>query len=137
MKKRDRDFKKIYILRFRFRWNGKNCYKISILCQIQLLIWLQYVFHVPRIQTAHNLWGLLVSSVQKLLEKIGDLRAIAILVKLNLGIFGICWSTLKPDQIVSDYHPTFFILGIYICFLRIKKKNIWCLVCPVLPRSSK
>ena len=44
---------------------------------------------IPRIQTADIVWGLLVSSVRKLLEKIGDLRAIAILVKLNLGILDI------------------------------------------------
>ena len=45
--------------------------------------------HVPRIQKAHTLWGLLVSSIRKLLEKVGDLRDIAILVQSNFGIFDI------------------------------------------------
>ena len=35
------------------------------------------------------------SSVRNLLEKVGDLRDIAILVQSNFGIFDIYWSTLN------------------------------------------
>ena len=43
-------------------------------------------------------WGLLVSSVRKLLEKVGDLRDIAILVQSNFGIFDIYRSTLAQSN---------------------------------------
>ena len=39
--------------------------------------------------SVYTVWGLLVSSVRKLLEKVGDLRDIAILVQSIFGIFGI------------------------------------------------
>ena len=76
--------------------------------------------HVPRIQKAHIVWGLLVSSVRKLLEKVGDLRDIAILVQSNFGIFDIYWSVLnlvKLSRIIILY---FWILGMYLLFLKVK-----------------
>ena len=39
--------------------------------------------------SVYTVWGLLVSSVRKLLEKVGDLRGSAILVQSNFGIFDI------------------------------------------------
>ena len=47
-----------------------------------------------------------VSSVRNLLEKVGDLRGIAILVQSNFGIFDIYWSTLnlvKLSRIIIVY----------------------------------
>ena len=47
-----------------------------------------------------------VSSARNLLEKVGDLRGIAILVQSNFGIFDIYWSTLnlvKLSRIVILY----------------------------------
>ena len=57
--------------------------------------------HVPRIQKAHIVWGLLVSSVRKLLEKVGDLRDIAILVP-SRDI-----ETEKPSQLTRKENANF------------------------------
>ena len=46
------------------------------------------------------------SSVRKLLEKVGNLRDIAVLVQLNLVFFTFIDLHLR-SQIVSDYHPLF------------------------------
>ena len=54
-----------------------------------------------------------VSSVRNLLEKVGDLRGIAILVQSNFGIFDIYWSTLnlvKLSRIVILYFQMGFLL---------------------------
>ena len=67
-------------------------------------------------------WGLLVSSVRKLLEKVGDLRDIAILVQSNFGIFDIYWPVLnlvKLSRIIILYFLFygFFTIEIKIIFL--------------------
>ena len=64
----------------------------------------------------HMIWGLLVSSVRKLLEKVGDLRALQFWSNQFWHFWHLLVNT-KPGQIVSDYHP--LILGLmYICFLK-------------------
>ena len=45
-----------------------------------------------------------VSSVRNLLEKVGDLRSIAILVQSNWHFLHLLICT-KPGQIVTVYHP--------------------------------
>ena len=50
-----------------------------------------------------------VSSVRNLLEKVGDLRDIAILVQSNLA-FLIFTDLCLHGQTVSDYHPLFYII---------------------------
>ena len=47
------------------------------------------------------------SSVRNLLEKVGNLRVIAVLVQLNLAFLTFIDLHLH-SQIVSDYHPLFF-----------------------------
>ena len=47
------------------------------------------------------------SSVRNLLEKVGNLRDIAVLVQLNLALLTFTDLHLH-SQIVSDYHPLFF-----------------------------
>ena len=47
------------------------------------------------------------SSVRNLLEKVGNLRDIAVLVQLNLAFLTFIGLHLC-SQIVSDYHPLFF-----------------------------
>ena len=56
-----------------------------------------------------------ISSVRNLLEKVGDLRGIVILVPSNLT-FLIFTDLCLQGQSVSDYHPLFLILGIYLLF---------------------
>ena len=56
-----------------------------------------------------------ISSVRNLLEKVGDLRGIVILVQSNLT-FLIFTDLCLQGQSVSDYHPLFLILGIYLLF---------------------
>ena len=57
-----------------------------------------------------------VSSVRKLLEKVGDLRALQFWSNQFWHFWHLLVNT-KPGQIVSDYHP--LILGLmYICFLK-------------------
>ena len=54
-----------------------------------------------------------VSSARNLLEKVGDLRGIAILVQSNFGIFDIYWSTLnlvKLSRIVILFFQMGFLL---------------------------
>ena len=46
------------------------------------------------------------SSVRNLLEKVGNLRDIAVLVQLNLAFLTFIDLHLR-SQIVSDYHPLF------------------------------
>ena len=46
------------------------------------------------------------SSVRNLLEKVGNLRDIAVLVQLNLAFLTFIVLHLR-SQIVSDYHPLF------------------------------
>ena len=61
-------------------------------------------------------WGLLVSSVRKRLEKVGDLRDIAILVQSNFGIFDIYWSAtnlVKLSRIIILYFFKQYELKIY------------------------
>ena len=71
-----------------------------------MLIWLQYVLHLSRIQKAHVEWGFLSYSVWNTLERVGDRR------HCNSGpiILWHYWYLLictKPGQTVSDYHPLF------------------------------
>ena len=47
------------------------------------------------------------SSVRNLMEKVGNLRDIAVLVQLNLAFLTFMDLHLR-SQIVSDYHPLFF-----------------------------
>ena len=78
--------------------------------------------HIPRIQKAYLEWGLLVSSVRKLMEKVGDLRDIAILVHSNISIFDIYWSVLKLVKLSRIIIFYFWLLG--NCFLKSLKKNL-------------
>ena len=92
-------------------------------------------------------WGLQVSSVRKLLEKVGNLRGIAILVQSNFGIFDIYWSVLnlvKLSRIIILYLFKGLLirnlLRIHIFFLK-SKKDIFGCTCgvsiPEIPRSSE
>ena len=81
-------------------------------------------------------WGLLVSSVRKLMEKVGDLRDIAILVQSNFGIFDVYWSVLNLVKL-SRIIILHFWFWAYICFLKVRKIFFDAyMVGPVFPRSS-
>ena len=60
-------------------------------------------------KSLYRIWGLIVSSVRNLPEKVGDLRDIAVLVHSNLTFTDLH----LHSQTVSDYHPLFLILGLY------------------------
>ena len=59
-----------------------------------------------------------VSSVRNLLEKVGDLRDIAILVQSNLA-FLIFTDLSLHGQTVSDYHPLFYIIWVFFFSIEI------------------
>ena len=59
-----------------------------------------------------------VSSVRNLLEKVGDLRDIAILVQSNLA-FLIFTDLCLHGQTVSDYHPLFYIIWVFFFQLKL------------------
>ena len=63
--------------------------------------------HIPRIRKAHSEWGLLVSSVRKLLEKVRRLERHCNSGPIKLWHFWHLLICTKPGQIVSDYHPPF------------------------------
>ena len=63
-------------------------------------------------KSLYRIWGLIVSSVRNLPEKVGDLRDIAVLVHSNLTFLTFTDLHLH-SQTVSDYHPLFLILGLY------------------------
>ena len=52
------------------------------------------------------------SSVRNLLEKVGNLRDIAVLVQLNLAFLTFIDLHLH-SQTVSDYHPLFYFMWIF------------------------
>ena len=64
--------------------------------------------------------GLLVSSVRKLLEKVGDLRGIAILVQSNFGIFDIYWSVLNLVKLSRIIILQFW-FGYIFAFYQVRK----------------
>ena len=77
-----------------------------------------------------------VSNVRNLLEKVEDLRGINHykLVQSNLEFLSSIDLCLQ-SQTVSDYHPLFLILGLYICFLKIKELFLDAYVVgPVFPK---
>ena len=103
--------------------------------------------HVPRIQKAHIIWGLLASSVRNLLEKVGDLRDIAILFQSYFGIFDIYWSVLNLVKLSRTIILYLFkgllirnLLRIHIFFLK-SRKDIFGGTCglsiPEIPMSSE
>ena len=53
------------------------------------------------------------SSVRNLMEKVGNLRDIAVLVQLNLAFLTFIDLHLH-SQIVSDYHPLFYFLWVFL-----------------------
>ena len=58
------------------------------------------------LKSAYSMGPPRVSSVRSLLEKIGDLRDIAVLVQSNL-VFLTFLDLCLQGQTVSDYHPLF------------------------------
>ena len=87
-----------------------------VLCQVQNVDLIAVSLACPKdlksLYSVYRIWGLIVSSVRNLPEKVGDLRDIAVLVHSNLTFLTFTDLHLH-SQIVSDYHPLFLILGLY------------------------
>ena len=93
-----------------------------VLCQAQMLIWLQYFAYPEDPKGPYRMGPPRVSSVRNLLKNVGDLRDIAILVHSNISIFDIYWSVLKLVKLSRIIIFYFWLLG--NCFLKSLKKNL-------------
>ena len=81
-----------------------------VLCQVQNVDLIAVSLACPKdlksLYSVYRIWGLIVSSVRNLPEKVGDLRDIAVLVQSNL-VFLAFLDLCLQGQTVSDYHPPF------------------------------